>query len=300
MVPITLSRAEARRRGRKHPEALRDCSSLSERAQKVGRARRSAGGLIFAKGTSRWWSARGGVSYSRLWFILFYATLVADGLPRQTSHKVVLSRASRSKAFPFSSSREAFSQELLPSFAANWAEANALLGRSAAAAGRRFIESCNCTSWVVSRCLHACALSLHLTLGPDTADSTVLRCQVVQHDANTLELIVCAGSKLDGAPWKPLIHFEGTPKDGSGYKKVSTDRENLMQLCESHAPALSFIDLAEMLSNIPVLPALWVDAVRSQVLEDAAAEAAWEESSGTRSDSVSTGTSTTRETSTDC
>ena len=191
------------------------------------------------------------------------------------SPRLVLSRAARSKDFPFSMDGESFTQDLLPAFAAQWAAANVLLGRSAAAAGRHFIESLNCSSWATSKHI----LQLQLTLSPQ-AISTVLRYCVVRHDANTLELTVCTRSKATGDSWNPLIHFKGTPKEGSGYKKICTHRENLVRLCKAQVPSMSAIELAEMLASVPVIPAVFSQTIRSIVVEDSAAEAAVAESSG--------------------
>lgn len=189
------------------------------------------------------------------------------------SPQLILSRAARAKGFPFSADSAAFAHDLLPAFAAQWASANVLLGRSAAAGGRRFIESFKCSSWAASK--HK--LELQLTLGLDMA--AVLRYCVMRHDASTLELTVCTRSKATGS-WNPLIHFEGTPKEGSGYKKICTHRENLVHLCNSHVPSISAIELAEMLASVPVIPAVFSQTIRAIVVEDSAAEAAVAESSG--------------------
>ena len=196
----------------------------------------------------------------------------------------LLRRAARAKGFPFSARREAF-QELLPAFGARWAEQNRDLGRSPAAQGAVLIASLRCTAWSCSRgergagALEARVEAAHGARRPTTA--LVLRFRVEQR-ADLFTFAVCTATRGGGAPsdWAPLVGFEASsPRDGSGYKKVRTDSENLKRLCAAHAPALSSIDLAEMLASVPVLPAAWIDCVRAHVLEDAAADAAWEEGS---------------------
>ncbi len=200
-------------------------------------------------------------------------------------------RESRALGFRFPARREAF-RELFGAFGARWARQNRNLGRSAAAQGAALIASLNCT-WSCSRVERGAAvLEAHIVAAGSArhgmpaaanATATVLRFRVKQR-SGLFEFAVCAGRYAPAAPpgddWVPLIGFEGTsPKDGCGYKKVRTDRESLTRLCAAHAPALSFIDLAEMLASVPVVPTAWIDCVRAHVLEDAASEAAWAEGS---------------------
>ena len=202
-----------------------------------------------------------------------------------------LGRASRATGFHFSARREAF-QELLGAFGARWARQNRNLGPSAVAQGAALIASLNCTlscsrvergASVLEVHMVAAGSARHRMPAAANATATVLRFRVKQR-SGLLEFAVCAGLYAPAAPsgddWVSLIRFEGTsPKDGSGYKKVRTDRESLTRLCAAHAPALSFIDLAEMLASVPVAPTAWIDCVRAHVLEDAASEAAWAEGS---------------------
>jgi len=234
----------------------------------------------------------------------FMLVLAGAAVPPQKTH--LLHQAARTKGFPFSSSRITFLQELVPAFADTWAANNVLLGRSAAQQGRHLIDCLNCTSWEVSRVGRTGrALEVLATLGAAAQDRqlsppTVLRFRVHRENPSgeeerILQFSVCAGSTKRNCPnaddWRPLIQFEGTPREGSGFKKVKTEGDNLVAICRSHAPALSSIDLAELLASIPLLPAAWVNCVRAHVLEEVCAEAAWEESSGTLLDSSEYSTS---------
>ena len=175
-----------------------------------------------------------------------------------------------------------------------WSADNVLLGKSAAEQGRHLILSLNCSGWWVSRVGHTGkALTVHFKLcthkvGIEDALATELQFKVVQNKENdVLEYSVCSSGTRKSAAGKgdenekprSLLIFEGTPRDGEGFQKVLTHRENLLKVCQEHAQNLSFIDLAEMLASMPILPAAWADVVRARILEDAAAEAAWEEDS---------------------
>lgn len=220
------------------------------------------------------------------------------------SPQLVLARAVRATGFPFSATQTVFSDELLPAFAQQWArEGRTLLGPTAARQGQQLLESSTCTSWSSTKPerdkLRALVVHLSLPFRRESVAVSMLRFQVLSAAAGasgfrkddgegTLELSVCAriyrGSlpKLcaghdDDGPWMPLIKFEGTPREGTGFQKIMTHRENLMEICAVQAPALSFVDMAEILARVPILPASWVDIVRARVLEDAASEAAWED-----------------------
>ena len=219
------------------------------------------------------------------------------------SPQLVLARAVRAQGFPFSATQTVFSGELLPAFAQQWArESRTLLGPTAARQGQLLLESSTCTSWSSAKPerdkLGALVVHLSLPCRRGSVAVSMLRFQVVSAAAGasgfrkdgecTLELSVCArvyrGSlpKLcaghnDDGPWMPLIKFEGTPREGTGFQKIMTHRENLMEICAVQAPALSFVDMAEILARVPIIPAAWVDIVRARVLEDAASEAAWED-----------------------
>ena len=211
---------------------------------------------------------------------------------------MVLLRAARAKGFPFSSSREACTKELLPSFAASWESANIYLGRKAVRQGRHMIDSFDCTRWDARTQTGGRELDVHFKL-PASREiaklpgATELHYHVVQRDTSVLLLEVWARfydmkdvptkacAHLTRGAWKLLISFEGTSRDGEGYKKVLTHSENLAECLRAHAPALSFMDLAELLASAPVVPAAWSECIRAHILEDAAAEAAWDEGSCT-------------------
>lgn len=61
--------------------------------------------------------------------------------------------------------------------------------------------------------------------------------------------------------------------------QVLTHWENMVLVCNDHAPGLGPIDLAEILGGIPIAPPSHASRLKAACVEDAAADAAWQQES---------------------